>query len=273
MGYTVDRRSIDLLDLHNHILFGLDDGSPDLETSLTMLIHMAENNITDVIFTPHVMPGVYNNNRQTIDEAFAALLMRVKEEQLPLNIYCGAEVFIYPQAAELIASDNLSLNGGKYVLLETDFSGFPPDFNANVFHIAKKGYWPILAHPERYYPITFAPEAAEELIHHNLFLQVNAGSLLGEYGKKVQEAAWKLILLGYVHMIGSDCHCRSNGENLLLPAYHAIQDRFNTEVAELLCRINPQKVLKSEKIAAFSGNWHWQELSFWDRFLGKFKRK
>jgi protein-tyrosine phosphatase len=239
-----------MIDIHTHILPGVDDGSPDLETSLQHLRLMQQKGVTGVFLTSHYMRNMFDGDPETNRKIHFDLQNKVKENNIDIELYTGFEIFLEPGIHEKIAEQQLSLNGTKYVLVETNMSGFTSELSQILYDLVRTGWKPILAHPERYADFKHNPMIAEEFMHKNILLQINSGSLLGSYGKAIQKTAWFLIEKGYAHFLASDNHCK-NGNYDLAIALDEIRNNIDDHTAKLLSVINPQKVLNNEPIEFF----------------------
>ena len=239
-----------MIDIHTHILYSCDDGSPDIETSLDTLKAMVDQGISQVILTPHFIKNQYHNTRLKNISKVTELKKQVNEQNIPVNIHIGSEVYLEHDSVEDIENEMLMVNETNYVLVETGMSEFPVNFFDILFNLVRKGYRPVLAHPERYAPIMNHTHLAEDLMYRNVYLQLNVGSFLGMYGKKVEHTAWRLIDKGYAHFLASDNHCR----DLNFPIQNALQiisERYDSYLVELLTEVNPQKLLNNQKIDFF----------------------
>jgi protein-tyrosine phosphatase len=240
-----------MIDIHTHILPAVDDGSPDLESSLFYLEQISKEGVTDVFMTPHLIPGEYDNDPHFVAQQCELLREKVREKGIEINIHCGLEVYLTGSIEKIIANDNCRLAGSKYVLVETAMNGFPLNFDETLYKIVTKGFKPILAHPERYIDIIKNTRKAEDLIYRNIYLQINAGSLMGHYGKSVTKTAWELFHNGFVHFIASDFHCQSS-EYFLTQAYDVLSEQYGEDVIQQFTHINPMKIIKNEEIDYFT---------------------
>jgi len=236
-----------MIDLHTHILPGVDDGSPDEPTSLAALQAAVQAGITDVVCTPHYMKSLYENSRANVWGKYESLRALVAEQQLPLTLHLGAEVMLDPTTPDVIDPLALNIDDTRYVLVESELNALPMNYLDLLFEIVRRGWKPVLAHPERYPDIMNRLSLAEDLLYRNVYMQLNGGSLLGGYGKKVMDTAWKMVERGYVHFVASDTHARST-ENILGNAAEALRARIDDYTADLLTRINPAKLLAGEAI-------------------------
>lgn len=239
-----------MIDIHTHILPGCDDGSPDMETSMKKIRKMADAGIDGIVLTPHFIRNQYHNTSNVITGKFKKLKSQLKKENILLNIYQAAEVYLDSNIKKDIESEKLVIADTNYVLVETNLTDFPSDFFDILYELVKSGYRPILAHPERYADIINDPSSAEDLVHRDIYLQLNAGSLIGHYGRSVKNTAWYLLEMGFTHFLASDDHCKS--EDYSLPAaMDEIRKQIDDYTVELLTVINPKKMLNNEKIDLF----------------------
>ena len=239
-----------MIDIHTHILHGIDDGSESLEISLNQLKIMKDAGVDKVVFTPHYIRNSYHNTKDIIEKKFAEIVEAVREQNIDIKLYHAAEVYLEKDIMQDIQRENFTINNTKYVLVETSLTEFPPDLYEILYQLVVKGYKPILAHPERYSNVANNFRLAEDLMNRNIYLQINGGSILGNYGKHVQKAALNLLEYGYAHFLASDNHCK-NPDYILPKAAEEVARRFDDYLAELLTEINPQKMLDGENIPYF----------------------
>lgn len=194
-------------DMHNHILFGIDDGSKSLDYSLLMAERFIRNGYSRIIATPHIMSDYYPNNRSIIEEKMGLLDLALKERDMPLTLECAAEYYMDEFFLETVRTDGdiLSFNG-KHVLVETSFMNRPVFFRQVLFEIRTKGYIPVLAHPERYIYLQEHYEDVEELVQSGVKLQINLLSLGGYYSPNAKKLAQWLIKNGHYSYFGTDAH-------------------------------------------------------------------
>ncbi len=239
-----------MIDIHTHILPAIDDGSPDLKTSIKQIKMMVERGVTNIVCTPHFMRNNYHNTDQIITSKFQLLKKEIAREKIDVKLHKAAEVYLDNKSLQTIKKEQFNIDNTKFVLVETSMSEFPADLYDILFHLVLEGYKPILAHPERYQPFQKNCEIAEEFMYKNVYLQMNAGSFLGQYGTRIQKTAWNMLSKGYVHFIASDNHCRHEDYSLAL-AYDAIAETIDNYTAKLLIETNPKKLLNDEKIDFF----------------------
>jgi protein-tyrosine phosphatase len=203
-------------DLHSHLIPGIDDGSPDMDTSLQLIRGMTELGYQKIITTPHIMWDICKNTPQTIGEGLKAVQMAFHELGIHARISAAAEYFIDDHFNEMLQRDEplLTLDSTKKVLVEISFVNAPIGLKEQLFEILMKGYQPVLAHPERYLFYHREKKQYEALKNAGLLFQANLLSFSGYYGKAVQDAAEYLVQKDYVNYLGTDLHNARHLENL-----------------------------------------------------------
>lgn len=236
-----------MIDIHCHILPNIDDGSKDTDKSLEQLKIMEAGGIERVYLTSHYFRGHYQYSREEYDAKLAALQGSARNAGLGLDLQSGFEVFVQPGIITDIQEKNLCLSNSKYLLIESELNGLPGDFYSNVYPMLKAGYKPILAHAERYVSIMKKPSRARDLVDKNLYIQTNAGALLGYYGEKVRQTAWVILENGWSHFVASDDHVRGDYV-ALFEAHRMISERIDEHTANLLCKDFPAAIGNGDKI-------------------------
>jgi len=195
------------IDMHSHLLPGIDDGSPDVETSIHLIKGMMVLGYKKFITTPHIYPDLYPNTRETILNAHQILTAKLKEEKIDVEIIPAAEYFIDDLFADRLEKDEQLLTIHKnWVLVEISFMSPPPDLNKILFDLIVKGYQPVLAHPERYSFYHGKHDTYHRFKDQGCFLQINLLSLSGYYGRGAQVAAQYMVNEKIVDLIGTDLH-------------------------------------------------------------------
>lgn len=197
-----------MLDFHSHILPGLDDGAPDLDTALEMAKIAVAEGITEMVATPHYIEGSMENNRELILGHVEKFQKVLKHEEIPLRILPGCEVYLSPTTPDLLRQGVLmTINDRfKYILVELPMQSIPNYLDDIIFDIKLQGVTPIIAHPERNLELGARPEKVLVLVEKGCLLQLNAGSFTGLYGSKVIKTAELLAENGLVHLLGTDAH-------------------------------------------------------------------
>jgi protein-tyrosine phosphatase len=202
-------------DIHSHFIPGIDDGSPDIETSLEMIRGMHALGYKKIITTPHVLWEIYPNKTETILEGCATLRKAVKEAGIDIEVEAAAEYFLDDHFEQELK------NGGKFLpirykmlLVEFSMVTAPLDLQQMLFDMQIAGYQPVIAHPERYIYLTRKKEFFAELKDAGCFFQLNLLSLTGHYGRSVQDLAEYLIGRKYYNFAGTDMHNMRHLESL-----------------------------------------------------------
>lgn len=240
-------------DIHCHILFGIDDGSYNLEESIKIIEKAISNGYTDLLLTPHYR---YNQNYTADNKKkkkyFDCLLEEVEKRELNINLYLGNEItldndfFYYLKTNQL-----LSLNNSRYLLIELPFFKKVPNLKNIIKDIMELGYVVIIAHPERYEK--YSVDDFKGLVDMGVLLQGNIGSLYRKYGRDAEEKLKEMLKRHMIHFIGSDVHHEKQS------SYTRIQDvkekierlTGSSSIAEELISTNIEKVIKNEVIKTY----------------------
>ncbi|MGJ1205938.1 tyrosine-protein phosphatase [Sphingobacterium lactis] len=223
-------------DMHNHLLPGIDDGSPNEEESLILIQGLKDLGIHSCVSTPHVMAGVHNNTPQTIKEAHGKLSNAIQSANVDFKIHFSAEYMIDDQIDQWVQSNNLCLINDKYMLIEMSYLSESKSLFTIIKAIQDLGYQPILAHPERYNYYHNNFKIFEDIKNAGCMLQLNLLSISKYYGENVKTAALTLIRAGMYDFVGTDMHHRKH-----LDALKAVVSKYDTK--ELL-KDNPIKNAK-----------------------------
>ena len=196
------------IDIHSHIIPGIDDGVETLEDAVAMVSKMQNLGFTHMITTPHVIWDCYRNNPETILKGLADVRAASKEAGLTIHIDAAAEYFIDEHFTEMLAAgggDILKLPGNR-ILVELPYSTPLMNTQETLFSIIEQGYQPILAHPERYTYFYSDPTIYKKLVDQGCELQVNALSLSGYYGENISKMAEWLLKNELITFLGTDAH-------------------------------------------------------------------
>ena len=194
------------IDLHSHLIPGIDDGSRSLEESLDMLRAMRELGYEKVITTPHVMADAYQNSTKTILGGLQALREAVAAEGIEIEIEAAAEYYLDEELISRLERGDILTIAKEYLLFETSYFSKPLNFEEVVFEIQAKGYKPLLAHPERYRYISDPRDEFGRMKELGIYFQLDINSLGGYYGKQAKDNAQLLSEWGMIEFLGSDVH-------------------------------------------------------------------
>ncbi len=250
-----------LVDLHSHILAGLDDGSDSPEHSLRMARAASSGGVSDIVATPHFDLDTVSVTPASIAAAVEELNRALHSEGLRVRVHAGAEVRM---SAALTRPEDLpwplrelTVGGkGDYLLVDLPSSEYLLPSDEAFFRLQLAGVNPVLAHPERNRLAEDDFRKLASLRDRGIALQVNAGSLLGSYGSKVKRIAWKILEEGLALLVASDAHHPGNGSLDLAAVGRSIAARLGEETALLLLRDNPRSVLEGgalQQPEGFSG--------------------
>ena len=192
-----------MIDLHSHILPGLDDGARDLERSLDMARASVADGVTDMVCTPHWVPGKYENTRAAILDACAGLRERLAEAQIPLKLWPGAELHVDTGIPERIRSGELLtlVDGGKYVLIELPEESLPSNLEDFFWALQLDGIKPILSHVERNPVLQSDPMRLFRWVEMGILAQITAASLVQEFSEEILDFSRELIEHRLVHVL------------------------------------------------------------------------
>lgn len=239
-----------MIDLHIHILPGIDDGAQSWDDAVEMAEMAAESGVDTVAATVHSnLPG-------KPDPREAALYLKqlkefrqiLEEEKIPLTVLPGMEIFAGEEFLKRLQKGQLlSLNQTRYVLME-----FPMDVPAAeiyriLFETTEAGYLPVLAHPERYFCVQKVPAHVYEWYQMGIVIQINKGSILGRFGKKVQRTADSLLRHKIVTVAASDAHSPYIRTPDMVELKEVLRENYGESVRQRLLTENPRRILRGEK--------------------------
>lgn len=205
-------------DMHSHLIPGIDDGSPDLETSLQLIQRMTGLGYTKLITTPHIMWGMYRNDRDDILTRLESLQSAVKAAGIAVEIHAAAEYFLDEHVEQLLKNNKpLMTISGNMVLVEFSMALKSMGIKDILFDMQMKGYQPVIAHPERYIYLEKNKDFYDELKDIGCLFQLNLLALSGGYGNSVKKLADYLIKKEYYDLIGTDLHHHRHIEALQNP--------------------------------------------------------
>jgi tyrosine-protein phosphatase YwqE len=202
------------LDFHSHLLPGIDDGAPDMETSLDLIQRLQEMGFEQLYTTPHVMADLYPNNPEIIRAKLAEVQEALAVARINITIGAAAEYLMDEAFGEKIKRGELLTLPGKRVLVEMSFISEPPNLGQYIFELQTQGYKVILAHPERYLFLRDQFHRYAQLRAQGVELQLNLLSLTGYYGKPIRDNAIALLKAGLVDYLATDLHHERHADNL-----------------------------------------------------------
>lgn len=260
-----------MIDLHSHILPGIDDGSKSLEMSLEMARIAAQDGIQVMACTPHIYPGLYMNHTAGIVAAKDVLQRSLDEHSIPLKLTTGADVHLVPGLLEGLRSGKVPcLHGTRYLLLEPSHHVAPPRFAESVFQLVAAGYVPVITHPERltwiedHYPV-FA-----DLIRQGAWMQVTAGALTGMFGPRAKYWGERFLGEGLTHILATDAHSAGRRSPVLSEARAIAERLLGKQEAQQLVVGRPTSLLNNapaSEVAPLPAQGR-APAKWWSRLLG-----
>lgn len=223
-----------MIDVHCHILPGIDDGAQNLADSISMAKMAVNDGINTIIATPHHMNGRYENKKQSITEKVDELQRKLDEEKIPLKILPGQEVRIHGELLEgLEAGEIQPVADSAYLLIEFPSAHVPRYTEQLFFDLQMKGYTPVIVHPERNQEIIEHPELLYQFIKNGALSQITAGSICGGFGKKIRTFTFQLIEANLTHFIASDAHNITTRAFKMAEAIDIVKERYGNDMVYL----------------------------------------
>lgn len=255
-----------MLDLHVHVLPGIDDGPRNLDDALKLARALVADGIEHVVATPHIYPGVFDNTPHRIAEAFERLQTAVTAEGLALTMTWAAEVRICPEIIDWLEHRRLPLLDGSLVgpstaLIELPDGQIPVGTDRLAGLMLDRGITPLIAHPERNKAVMEQPSRLETLRRMGCRFQLTAGSVIGEFGSKAHATARHLLDADWADVVASDAHNLSGRKPRMSAARQWLQEHYDAALAERLMVLTPQQIAGVSSFALGAGE---QKLVFRD---------
>lgn len=247
-----------MIDIHTHILPGVDDGSDCWETSLAMARMAVKSGVSSIVATPHCGLSAWdiNGKAEIVEDLIAAFREKLSCAGIDLTVYGGMEIFGTSDSAALLHCGNLgTLNGSRYPLIEFPFERFGRQATHILGETLSMGYRPVVAHPERYQYIQMDPAILNVWVDMGCLLQLNRGSLFGRFGSAAQELAWDMVERGFACFVASDAHSSVRRTTWMKDAYELLCAEFSENTAYLLLEEYPAKLLRDEDINLTEPKW------------------
>lgn len=257
-----------MVDIHSHILPGIDDGSGSMEESIEILKNAFKNGVTDLVLTPHYIFGsTYNADNIKKEELFNKLKNQAKLEQIPINLYLGNEVFVENNMLEMLEKNQImTINKTSYLLFELPLNNSYQGIYNLLFKLKTSGIQPVIAHPERYTIFKNNPELIVKMLEQGALFQSNIGSFYGKYGNEARDLSILLLKHHAIHFISSDIHHAGNDYyNKINDAKKILSKYISDDDIDNLLVNNALHLLKDEKINK------WEFIPFKKGLFGKLK--
>lgn len=239
-----------MIDIHNHLLYDIDDGAPDVDVSIKMCIDAAQNGVETIVCTPHFYKyDLLQDFVAVRDRRIERLRNILEDENISLTLLGGAELFLSDKIFDAENLDALTIQGTNYMLCE-----FPlGPFNAQkvplwIDELIERGYRPILAHPERYVELHRNFNIIDELLARDVIFQVNIDSLLGKNGIKPQGMAIDMVKRKIAKLIATDAHDPDFRHTRIKEKFEKLPDLITEEMLNYCLIEAPTKILKNKEI-------------------------
>jgi protein-tyrosine phosphatase len=238
-----------VIDLHSHILPGVDDGATSLAQALDMAQMAVADGIQVMACTPHFMPGVYNNDARDIAYRVDQFSRELRANGVDLQVVLGADAHIRPDFIDALRAHQIpTLNGTRYVLFEPPHDIMPQRIDDLLHNILVAGFVPVLTHPERLRWIEKNYAMVQQLARDGVWMQVTAGSLTGRFGKRPHYWAQRMLAEGLVSILATDAHNTTSRPPLLSEAVAIAEAELGVGEAENLVVVRPRCVLANAPV-------------------------
>jgi protein-tyrosine phosphatase len=233
-----------MIDIHSHILPGIDDGSRSIDETLEMLREAEKAGFKEIITTPHYFEGYYEKDEETREQLINNVKAQMDIKKISVSLYVGNEIYITEDTMNNVKLRKASsLNSTKYVLVEFDLNARPMNMMNLIYRILKERCIPILAHPERYTAFQDDFSLISELSEMGVLMQCNLGSILGKYGRSARRMVRKMAKEDLIFTFGSDAH-RVFQEGYFKKAEAKFTKIYGEEKMNELMVLNPRKLTK-----------------------------
>ncbi len=235
-----------MIDIHHHLLFGLDDGPKDIESSVAQAEAAAADGITHIACTPH-SNDVYPFRPEVNRERVAMVQERIGDK-VKLGLGCDFHLSYENIEDALNNPTKYTINQGSYLLVEFAEFMIPQNIGDTFYEFTVKGMRPIITHPERNPLLQRDHSRMAEWMRTGCLVQVTAASLSGRFGKKAESQVWEMLEKKWIHFIATDAHNLEGRRPCMSTAYAAIAKRLGEETAERLCVSNPRAAFENQRM-------------------------
>jgi protein-tyrosine phosphatase len=263
-----------MIDIHHHLLWGMDDGASTLEASVAMAKMAAADGITHIVCSPH-SNSQYVFDPPIIDAKIAELQQRLDRDSIGVKLGRGCDFHMsYENIQEAkVDPTKFSINGLGYLLVEVPDYGLPRGLTEIFYQLQLAGLTPILTHPERNPTLQNDQDRIAEWLQRGVLVQVTAGSVLGRMGKHAERMAHELLENRWVHFLATDAHNTTSRPPKMREALEVVAAKYGSDYAHLLCVSNPLAVFMGKpmppQLEPLNLYEDLQEKSWWRRLLGQ----
>jgi protein-tyrosine phosphatase len=234
-----------IIDIHSHIIPGIDDGSKSMEMTLEMIKNAEINGTKEIVATPHYLLEYGEAKIEEIKDYVEKINSTLKSEKIDVKIYSGQEVYYTEKIIEDYMEGNIgTINDSRYMLIEFPMQRFDDNIIDVLYELQVRNIVPIIAHPERYKPFIKNPALINDFINQEYLFQVNAGSIEGRFGQEVKKTADLFLKNNIYNFIGSDAHNARNRNTGLKNSMELLKEDGSREIF----KNSSEKLLKDEKI-------------------------
>lgn len=243
-----------MIDIHSHILPGVDDGSKSFEESIEIIKKAEENGVSDIILTPHYIKGsIYHSGVRENKKILRELKAEVEKEGIPVRLYLGNEVFVESDMIQMVLDGEITtLNNSRYLLFELPLNQEFRNFDEVINSVRSNGLVPVIAHPERYGMVHENPLILNEMKRIGALFQSDVGAFFGKYGKSSEKMVKLLLKHDMIDFLASDIH---RGESNLYEdaqeAFSYVEKEKGEEYAKKVFEGNQEKIFQDEEFAGF----------------------
>ena len=238
-----------MIDLHCHLLPGVDDGSKSMDISLKLATDAVKDGIDYALLTPHHMNGVYLNHKQSVIQQTQEFQVELDRHKIPLKVFPGQEVRINGDLLTALDQDDILFadEGRRYLMLEFPDDDVPSYTSNMVYELMQRGIIPVIVHPERNTKIMKQPNLLYELLSRGCLSQITAGSYVGIFGHKVQKFSKQLIQSGQVYIFASDAHNLPNRKYEMTNAFAKLGNEFGNDYVSRFNE-NAKKIINGDDL-------------------------
>lgn len=266
-----------MIDLHSHILPGIDDGAPTLAVALEMARIASADGIRVMACTPHIYPGMYDNNAEGIRAATAQLQAVLQQNDIALELVYAADAHLVPNMVSKLEEGLIpTFNDGRYFLLEPPHHVAPPQFEVHVLQLLAAGYVPIITHPERLTWVKSYYEVFCRLVQRGAWIQITAGSISGSFGAHARYWSQRMLQDGLVHVIASDAHGVSQRAPKMQAAVALAAEQVGEVEAQHMVTTRPAAALSNmapESVPAVAYTQQGRLVGLWRRRLRQLRSR
>lgn len=239
-----------MIDLHCHLLPGVDDGSKSMDISLKLANDAVRDGIDYALLTPHHMNGVYLNHKRAVIQQTQEFQMELDRHKIPLKVFPGQEVRINGDLLTALDQDDILFadEGGRYLMLEFPDNDVPSYTSTMIYELMQRRIIPVIVHPERNTKIMKQPDILYDLLSRGCLSQITAGSYVGTFGHKVQKFSKQLIQTGQAYVFASDAHDLPNRKYEMNNAFKKLEVEYGNSYVKRF-ENNAKNIINGEEIA------------------------